>query len=284
MSFDKRDFVGPLTKPKLMTHLKGIAKGLTIAGEGHVLWAMHDTKGMLRLVKVPAFYVPKCRARLLSTTSLLQTYPGEKVDLEVDKATLSGMPSIHGRGSVVARVDPTNNLPTSLAYRYDDTVDAAEALMSAITTVDAKNRNLTEPEKELLKWHNRLGHLGFKKIQFLMKTGVLAQSRSKRKELASKLALFPKCAACQFGKQCRRPSPGKKSSVVRDKEGALKRARSPSAWTVHVGRSFRLQHQREIVLWIWQGKGIRHVRWRMHLCQSCLWLHPCYLSISSQQS
>lgn len=225
VSFDKRDFVGPLTKPKLMTRLKGIAKGLTIEGQGHVLWAMHDTKGMLRLIKVPAFYVPKCRARLLSTTSLLQAYPGEKVDLEVDKATLSGMPSLHGRGAVVARVDPTNNLPTSLAYRYDDTVDAAEALTSTITTVDAKNRNLTEPEKELLKWHNRLGHLGFKKIQFLMRTGILARSQSKRKlhELASKLTVFPKCAACQFGKQCRRPSPGKKSSVVRDKEGALKK-------------------------------------------------------------
>jgi hypothetical protein len=182
MSFNKRNFVGPLTKPKLMTCLKGIAKGLTSKGEGHVLWAMHDTKGMLQLVKVPALYVLNCQARLLSTSSLLQTYPGEKVDLEVDKATLSGMPSIHGRGSVVAQVNPMNNLPTtSLAYRYDDTVDAAEALMSAITTVDAKNRNLTEPEKELLKWHNHLGHLGFKKIQFLMKMGVLARSQSKRK-------------------------------------------------------------------------------------------------------
>ncbi|MCK7498622.1 MAG: hypothetical protein MZW92_54390 [Comamonadaceae bacterium] len=56
---DKRDFVGPLKSPGLKTKLQGIAKGLRIEGHGHVMWAMHDSEGMLRLIKLPAYYVPK---------------------------------------------------------------------------------------------------------------------------------------------------------------------------------------------------------------------------------
>ena len=66
------DFVRPLTKPAFMMHLKGIAKGLHIEAKGHVMWAIQDTLGMLRLLKVPAFLVPKCPHHLLSTSSLLQ--------------------------------------------------------------------------------------------------------------------------------------------------------------------------------------------------------------------
>ena len=63
ISFDKQDFVGPLQKPGLATKLKGIAKGLRIEGQGHVMWVMHDSTGQLCLIKVPVFYVPKCNVR-----------------------------------------------------------------------------------------------------------------------------------------------------------------------------------------------------------------------------
>jgi hypothetical protein len=39
---------------------------------------------------------------------------------------------------------------------------------------------------------------------------------------ACKLTELPKCAACEFGKQKRRPAPGMRSIVVRDREGALR--------------------------------------------------------------
>jgi len=61
ITHDKRDFVGPLKSPGFKTQHKGIAKGLRIEGHGHVMWAMHDTEGMLRLIKLPAYYVPKCK-------------------------------------------------------------------------------------------------------------------------------------------------------------------------------------------------------------------------------
>jgi hypothetical protein len=48
-------------------------------------------------------------------------------------------------------------------------------------TVSAVNNNLTEAEKELSCWHFRLGHLSFRRIQFLMRSGALSASESARR-------------------------------------------------------------------------------------------------------
>ena len=82
-----------------------------------------------------------------------------------------------------------------------------------------------EAEKELLRWHYRLGHIGFKKIQFLLRTGVLSQTETSRRlhSAACKIINPPRCAACQYGKQHRRPIPGTTpSTVIRDRANALK--------------------------------------------------------------
>jgi hypothetical protein len=99
-----------------------------------------------------------------------------------------------------------------------------QALQTIMTEVSSANLNLTEPEKELLRWHYCLGHFGYRKIQQVMKSGVLSHSQATRSlhTAASKIRNSPKCAACQYGKQCCCPSPGKTSSVVRDQAGTLK--------------------------------------------------------------
>jgi hypothetical protein len=79
---DLSDFEGPVSSPGTITQLKGIAKGLQIKGQGEVTWAVHDQLGNLRLLKVPAFHVPNIKVRLLSTSSLLQTYPDETITIE----------------------------------------------------------------------------------------------------------------------------------------------------------------------------------------------------------
>lgn len=126
--------------------------------------------------------------------------------------------------SVVALVNPDNNLPTSQAYRQPAVLPAAECLNSTITAVNEANFNISEPEKELLRWHYQLGHMNFQKIPFLMRSGVLAKSNNKQKlhQAACSLTQLPKCAACQYGKQHRHPAPGRVSTIVRDREGVLK--------------------------------------------------------------
>jgi hypothetical protein len=212
LTFDRSDFVGPMKPAGLLTRLQGIAKGLRIEGQGqHVLWPMLDTTGQLCLIKVPAFYVPKCTVRLLSTTSLLQTYSGENIVMAAHQMKLTGIASDPTQGAVIAVVsNPQNNLLATTSYRYDDVQTVPHALSTAINLANDANTNLSEPEKELLRWHARLGHLGFRRIQFLMRSGTLSQSESTRRlhVTAAKIAHPPKCSACQFGKQKQRPSPG----------------------------------------------------------------------------
>ncbi|KAI2511448.1 hypothetical protein MHU86_2884 [Fragilaria crotonensis] len=122
-------------------------------------------------------------------------------------------------------VNPQNNLPTSDAFNGQDPFKAADALVATITEVHETNHNLSEAEKELLRWHYRLGHIGFKKIQFLLRTGVLSQTEASRRlhSAACKLTNLPKCAACQYGKQHRRPIPGSTpSTIIRDRTNILK--------------------------------------------------------------
>ncbi|KAI2491142.1 hypothetical protein MHU86_23428 [Fragilaria crotonensis] len=224
ISPEKLDFVGTISRLSTITQLNGIAKGLRIEGEGKVHWSFHDATGKLRTLELPAYYVPKIRVRLLSTTSLLQTYSDETIQVESHRMTLSGSPDDATRPSITAHVNPDNNLPTSQAYRQPAVLPAAECLNSTITAVNDANFNISEPEKELLRWHYRLGHMGFQKIQFLMRSGVLTKSNNKRKlhQAACSMTNLPKCAACQYGKQHRRPTPGRTSTVVRDRAGILK--------------------------------------------------------------
>ena len=149
---------------------RSIARGLQINGQGEVTWEVHDTNGNLRTIKVPAFYVPGIKVRLLSTTSLLQTYKNESITIESNRLTLSGIPGDSNRGPVMVMVNPQNNLPTSDAFNGQEPFKAADALVATISEVHETNHNLSEAEKELLRWHYRLGHIGFKKIQFLLRT------------------------------------------------------------------------------------------------------------------
>lgn len=224
----RSDFVGSLKQPDPRLRLQGLARGLQIAGVGHVAWSFVDTTGMLRTLKVPAYFVPKASVRLLSTSSLLQAYSDETISQDGTRLVLSGaQPSLGQplRNPIEILLDPTCNLPIGHAYSDGAVSTVQHALNSTITSVSASNINLSPAEKELLRWHFRLGHLGHRRIQFLMRAGTLAHSETARRmhQQASKLENCPLCTACQYAKQRQRPTPGKRQSVVHDKVHALKK-------------------------------------------------------------
>ena len=224
----RSDFVGPIKQPDPRLRLQGLAQGLHIAGVGQVAWSFVDTTGMLRTLKVPAYLVPKASVRLLSTSSLLQAYSDETISLDGARLVLSGAASSLGhpqRNSIEILLDPTCNLPISYAYSDGAVSTVQHALNSTITTVSQSNMNLSPAEKELLRWHFRLGHLGHRRIQFLMRAGTLAHSETARRmhQQASKLENCPLCTACQYAKQRQRHAPGKRQSVVHDRAHALKK-------------------------------------------------------------
>jgi hypothetical protein len=104
----------------MMIKLSGLARGLNIKGQGHVMWAAHNTEGLLQIIKVPAYHLPWCKIHLLSTYLLLQTYIGEQIILDNIKLTLSGESSDPTWGAIIALFDSSNNLPTSQFYNQSD--------------------------------------------------------------------------------------------------------------------------------------------------------------------
>ena len=225
ISHDRNDFVGEFETTGIMGRLQGLAAGLAIKGKGRVAWSFHDVNGMLRTILVPGLYVPNCPARILATTSLCQTYSDETITADGTRMTLSGSDSDERRNAVVALVDPRNNLPTTTGYNYGVTSAAPAALNATISEVSDDNLNLTEAEKELLRWHCRLGHTSFRKVAFMMLSGALADSETARRlhTAAANSTRVPKCAACLFGKQTQRPSKAMSHRIVRDREGVLRK-------------------------------------------------------------
>lgn len=219
------DFVGEFETFTKRPTLKGISDQLVeIHGKGNVSWTFEDTNGMLRTLKVPCLYVPKINQRLLSTTSLLTTYPSESLRIEESRLVLSGTRE-KGCGPIEAYIDPENNLPTSDMFDHSYSYKFVDRFEAMTTVVSNDNYNLSEPEKELLRWHQRLAHIDFNKVKFLFRTGVLARSEASRtlQTAASKLKSHPRCAACQFGKQCQASVPTTTTGKVSDSVGAISR-------------------------------------------------------------
>ncbi|CAB9524099.1 Zinc knuckle [Seminavis robusta] len=167
---------------------------------------------------------------------VLQTYTGKHIVLDYQATTLSGIKGDPSRQEVKAFINAINNIPTCIGYHPSEISSATVTLHNLTTTVDTHIISLSDPEKELVHWHQRLGHLDFRKIQFLVKAGMLAVSPNRR--TLHTLSQVPKCAACQFGKQTVLTSktPSKNTGAVHDKPPTLKDGKvSPG--------SFCLDHQ-----------------------------------------
>jgi GAG-pre-integrase domain len=98
--------------------------------------------------------------------------------------------------------DAQTHLPRIHAYK--NALSSANALSLQGCVTEETNQNLSPQQKILLKWHFRLGHLGFATVQWLGRNGMLGPFGEK---MGAARLLAPKCAACQFGKQGRTPIP-----------------------------------------------------------------------------
>ena len=83
----------------------------------------------------------------------------------------------------------------------------------------------SQPQSSQEEMAPQIGPMSFKKIKFLMRTGVLANTELTKRlhTTACKLTTYPLCAACQFGKQRQRSYPWKRCSVFKDVESNLKK-------------------------------------------------------------
>ena len=234
ITHDRSDFVGVYIKLTEGPIVDGIGKGLAIDGKGTVAWTFKDTNGMYRTLKVPCYHVPSSQTRIASIGCILKSYPEESVTITEHALTLSGN-KVTGEGQIripmcektqlpMARAYPEGLTPSANATTVRNTSSPMGTLPGTVSLTEGANFNLADSEKELLKWHYRLGHIGMRRIQSLFRQDVLSSSiRTKRlHEAASKLTCGPLCTACQYAKQRRKTSPGSTTRVDKNSSGALK--------------------------------------------------------------
>ena len=101
---------------------------------------------------------------------------------------------IDGKPPLTIYYDPVNDLPTSRAIRSATAGQREEYLYLCVT--EDRNQNLTEAQKEYLRWHYKLGHLGSATIQWLLRQPSFGNNLKSR---AAARCTAPKCAACEYG-------------------------------------------------------------------------------------
>ncbi len=100
---------------------------------------------------------------------------------------------------------------------FNDELGVVENLALEGSVLSQNNTNLNYLQKLLLKWHYRLGNLGFQHVQYLARNGWLG---SKGEKFGRTSVKCPKWSSCQFGKQERNPKAGHPQK--RTKPGVLK--------------------------------------------------------------
>ena len=225
VTYDERDFISDIKDPGSLRRVKGINSTLEVKGMGTIQWSMYDEKGGIRHFQLPALLVPKCKCKCkrLSTSSLLRTYEHEHLTQHASYMTLSGNRLNNERASVLLPLDKQSGLFKATLFRFPEVEEAVACLGETINNVRSENLNLSEGEKELLKSHYRLGHLSFRRIQGLLRTGVFSHTEASRllHRSSCRIRHPPKCAACLYGKQSARPLPRKSTTIVRDVGGEI---------------------------------------------------------------
>jgi GAG-pre-integrase domain len=109
-----------------------------------------------------------------------------------------------------------------------------------IDVTDERNNNLTPSQRELLKWHFRLGHGGFNKIKIALKSGVLGAAVLLQQ--ASRVTNVHVCPSCQFGKAHRKSTtPAITPNTIRPPV-ATREHESLSNDILHPGQKISMDH------------------------------------------
>ena len=186
--------------------LKGITQGAAIAGVGMVHWQV-EVNGRVVDLKLRALHVPESTDRLLCPQQLQQSLKLKKHS-EISETSVV----IHFDEGDCDCPYNSSNLPVITLSTPNATKEQLAALNACVTK--EVNQNLTPPQKELLKWHYRLGHLGLQRVQALLRSGALG-SHPLIKVAGS--CERPMCSSCEYGKAKRRPTRSKTTKEVTEK-------------------------------------------------------------------
>jgi len=186
--------------------LGGIAGGLQVREQGIVHWEFLNDFGMIKTLETKAFLQEELPCRLLSPQAFLR-HSSQNVS--------DNFRFFHDRAELHLRESrqltfyyDSSFLPRITLFAHGTAQPSLLALYGSL--VGDSNINLTPQMKHWLRWHYKLGHLAFEHVRLLGRGAFL--------DMLS-LGLFknathgtPRCGACCFGKQQRKPDNIKTSS------------------------------------------------------------------------
>jgi hypothetical protein len=233
ISNERSDFVGKYHKFRDGRIIEGMGKALSADGHGQVAWTFLADDGSHRTLELPAYHIGSIQQKIASTSQILKVYPKERVHISSEQLQLTGDES---KPSITVPICPTTSLPLAVAQTVTAPIELSKrrtvqnplaTLRNTPSLTEGANFNLSEPAKELLRWHYRLAHLNQRRIQWMFKRGFLASSEKSRRAQAeaSLLDSGPLCTACQYAKQRRKTTPGSVKRAVPTETGLLKRDR-----------------------------------------------------------
>ena len=103
-----------------------------------------------------------------------------------------------------------------------------DSYIRAKNLLQEQNHNLNQREKELLLMHERLGHMGFKQLQALMRPTIFDDERPDippvfpTKEKGTANATHPTCSACKLVTQHRTGTKHSKTTMNPDNEMSIR--------------------------------------------------------------
>jgi hypothetical protein len=234
ISGEKADFYEGIkdVDPKLQIH--GLNHKIHVKGIGKVRWKIKDQLGQIAIVETTAYYIPDAQVRLFSPQLYFIEEQGGELVMTKDEVTLT---TAHDKVRLSFPINDQNNLPMALPIPMDSGfctfhVTTEEIYLNA---TEETNQNMTAPQKELLGWHQKFGHAGFRWVQSLMIPRTPRYRRHRdgdgllRKVIATKhnstrtcdtASLL--CTACKLARANRRPD-GVTRTVVRAHEMAVRR-------------------------------------------------------------
>ena len=206
------DFVPGSIKKLHNRYLGGLANGLPISGVGTVRWTFKTGGDKDLIIMTRCYHVPNAKARLLTPQKIFCKQLGihGRYILEEDFSTLQ----IDGLPDLTVHYNSETNLPVSMARNFTEVKHDVN-----LGILSPTNLNLTNPQKDLLRWHYRFGHLGMQKLKDL-----LCRLPFSNLEKFRPLAKCPPCLCeiCQYAKQTRKTTKGKISSTDTKVDGHLK--------------------------------------------------------------
>jgi GAG-pre-integrase domain len=183
-----------------------VSSATTVEGIGTVRWKVIDLYGAVHTLKTKAYYVPTVHIRLCSPQAHFCELSEGSLDLNSDTLTLRFPDKVKlvfpiNLANQLLFLDDHRGPHVGFSSEDSELFDNSRYVLTSVA--DEVNQNLDGPQRELLLWHHKLGHINFDWVQALLKHE--RRNPNACKILEAKFSSIghcrsPLCTACQLGK------------------------------------------------------------------------------------